>query len=381
MKLRLLNGSHSTLAYLGFLLGHEYIWQASADPLLAALVERQMAEEIAPTLVAPPGVDLAAYGAKLMERFRNPALPHRTRQIAMDGSQKLPQRLLGTIRDRLAPGRPDRAISRWRSRGGSATPSGTRRARRRRSTCRTRWRREFRRSSRRRRATPGPVADGFLDLAACSAPTWSRTTRFARRCAHNVVALFRDGARRRSRGIWRGAHERRAPDVARSPVADRRTMFAAFAAARVHSSRLSPLWRSESTAMTIRSNLHPDRLFPVRPGHARRRAPPLRDRGDLPIVSPHGHTDPQWYADDTPFPNASALFITPDHYVFRMLYSQGVRARGPRHPAARGREAPWKPTRARSGARSPRTSSCSAARRRACGSTTRSTTASASASG
>src|SRR4029453_415534 len=46
---------------------------------------------------------------------------------------------------------------------------------------------------------------------------------------------------------------------------------------------------------------------------------------DLPIVSPHGHTDPQWFADDAPFANASALFITPDHYVFRMLYSQGVR--------------------------------------------------------
>ena len=46
---------------------------------------------------------------------------------------------------------------------------------------------------------------------------------------------------------------------------------------------------------------------------------------DLPIISPHGHTDPQWFADDAPFPDASALFITPDHYVFRMLYSQGIR--------------------------------------------------------
>ena len=63
-----------------------------------------MDEEIAPTLVAPPGVDLAAYRAQLMARFRNPALPHRTQQIAMDGSQKLPQRLLGTVRDRLAGG-------------------------------------------------------------------------------------------------------------------------------------------------------------------------------------------------------------------------------------------------------------------------------------
>ena len=106
MKLRLLNGSHSTLAYLGFLAGHVTIWQASSDPPLATLIERQMTEEIVPTLVAPPGTDLAAYCAQLMVRFRNPALPHRTQQIAMDGSQKLPQRLLGTVRDRIAAGAP-----------------------------------------------------------------------------------------------------------------------------------------------------------------------------------------------------------------------------------------------------------------------------------
>lgn len=106
MKLRMLNGSHSTLAYLGFLIGHETIAQAARDATLAAFVEQQMREEIAPTLAAPPGVRIADYGAELMRRFRNQALPHRTRQIAMDGSQKLPQRLLGTIRDNLASGRP-----------------------------------------------------------------------------------------------------------------------------------------------------------------------------------------------------------------------------------------------------------------------------------
>src|SRR5512143_1526830 len=70
--------------------------------------------------------------------------------------------------------------------------------------------------------------------------------------------------------------------------------------------------------------LHPDRLFPPDRSTrdlARRLYATVKD---LPIVSPHGHTDPQWFADDTPFANASALFITPDHYVFRMLYSQGV---------------------------------------------------------
>jgi glucuronate isomerase len=72
-------------------------------------------------------------------------------------------------------------------------------------------------------------------------------------------------------------------------------------------------------------DLNPDRLFPADRGVrelARRLYATVRD---LPIISPHGHTDPQWYADDQPFGNASALFITPDHYVFRMLYSQGVR--------------------------------------------------------
>ena len=105
MKLRMLNGSHSTMAYLGFLIGHETIAQAASDPALAAFVEGQMRDEIAPTLAAPPGVRIDDYGAELMRRFRNPALPHRTKQIAMDGSQKLPQRLLGTIRDNLAAGR------------------------------------------------------------------------------------------------------------------------------------------------------------------------------------------------------------------------------------------------------------------------------------
>src|SRR5213079_568690 len=64
---------------------------------------------------------------------------------------------------------------------------------------------------------------------------------------------------------------------------------------------------------------------PGGPGNTRARARLYASVKDLPIVSPHGHTDPQWFADDAPFANASALLITPDHYVFRMLYSQGVR--------------------------------------------------------
>ncbi len=106
MKLRLLNGAHSSLAYLGYLAGYETVSDAMADPNMAAFVRRLMDEEVTPTLSVPPGTDLTAYKDALIERFRNPALKHRTWQIAMDGSQKLPQRLLDTVRDRLATSQP-----------------------------------------------------------------------------------------------------------------------------------------------------------------------------------------------------------------------------------------------------------------------------------
>jgi len=104
MKLRLLNGSHSTLAYLGYLAGYETVADTMADPAFVRLIEGLMDEEVTPTLHMPPGADLASYKRALIERFKNPALKHRTWQIAMDGSQKLPQRLLGTVRDRLRDG-------------------------------------------------------------------------------------------------------------------------------------------------------------------------------------------------------------------------------------------------------------------------------------
>jgi glucuronate isomerase len=71
-------------------------------------------------------------------------------------------------------------------------------------------------------------------------------------------------------------------------------------------------------------DMHPDRLFPAEPS-TRRVARTLYDAvRSLPIVSPHGHTDPAWFATNEPFPDPAALFIVPDHYVFRMLYSQGI---------------------------------------------------------
>jgi fructuronate reductase len=106
MKLRLLNGSHSTLAYLGYLAGYETISDVMVDQVFVRLVQGLMDEEVTPSLNLPPGANVAGYKRLLMERFANPALRHRTWQIAMDGSQKLPQRILGTIRDRLAEGAP-----------------------------------------------------------------------------------------------------------------------------------------------------------------------------------------------------------------------------------------------------------------------------------
>ncbi|MFW5641606.1 MAG: mannitol dehydrogenase family protein, partial [Roseicyclus sp.] len=104
MKLRCLNGTHSALAYLGSLAGHETIAETVADPPFAAFCERLWSDEILPAVPTPEDTDLGVYCAALMARFRNPAIRHRTAQIAMDGSQKLPQRILGTVRDRLDAG-------------------------------------------------------------------------------------------------------------------------------------------------------------------------------------------------------------------------------------------------------------------------------------
>ena len=111
MKLRMLNGSHSTLAYLGYLAGHQYVSDAIGDPAFRKLIHGLMSEEAMPTLPMPRA-KLEEYLDALLQRFANPALKHRTWQIAMDGSQKLPQRLLGTIRDRLEAGEGGPGITR-----------------------------------------------------------------------------------------------------------------------------------------------------------------------------------------------------------------------------------------------------------------------------
>lgn len=110
-KLRLLNGAHSTLAYLGLGLGHETVAQAMADRRLAQFVDRLMRENVAPSLSPQPGLDLDTYIGDILGRFANPAVEHRLAQIAWDGSQKLSYRILDTIRDALRAGRPiDRLV-------------------------------------------------------------------------------------------------------------------------------------------------------------------------------------------------------------------------------------------------------------------------------
>jgi fructuronate reductase len=109
-KLRLLNAAHSALAYLGALAGFTYVHEAIGWPPLRAYV-RRLWNEAESTLTPAPGLDLDAYRAALLQRFDNPHLHHRLSQIAMDGSQKLPPRLLATIQDRLTAGQSIDALA------------------------------------------------------------------------------------------------------------------------------------------------------------------------------------------------------------------------------------------------------------------------------
>jgi fructuronate reductase len=120
-KLRLLNGAHSGLAYLGGLAGVAFVHEFVADPAGRRFVE-SLWDEAQTTLSPPHGLDIAAYRAALMARFADAGLQHRTRQIAMDGSQKLPQRLLAPIAARLERGQGIEALAlavagwiRWQS--------------------------------------------------------------------------------------------------------------------------------------------------------------------------------------------------------------------------------------------------------------------------
>lgn len=101
-KLRLLNGPHSTLAYVGLHKGYETVSEAMNDPELATLVRDLMLKDVVPLLEAPAGMDLPGYCEAILKRFRNPAIRHLLSQIAWDGSQKLPIRILSSLGEALA---------------------------------------------------------------------------------------------------------------------------------------------------------------------------------------------------------------------------------------------------------------------------------------
>ena len=111
-KLRMLNGAHSALAYIGLERGHDFVHQAIVDPEIRPVIEQLLLQEALPTIPAAPGQDLHAYAEALIARFANPALEHRLIQIAMDGSQKIPQRWLETLAANQAMARDCPAILR-----------------------------------------------------------------------------------------------------------------------------------------------------------------------------------------------------------------------------------------------------------------------------
>jgi mannitol 2-dehydrogenase len=110
MKMRLLNASHSALAYSSYLMGYRQVDRAAKDPLLRAFIRDYFMEEITPTLKPVPGIDLAAYKNKLISRFSNEHIADQVLRLAEDGSKKIPTYVLGALQDTVRLGLPHRAI-------------------------------------------------------------------------------------------------------------------------------------------------------------------------------------------------------------------------------------------------------------------------------
>lgn len=132
MKLRMLNGAHSALAYLGRVAGFETVSEAMNDQSLGDFIDGLWTYELIPSLDPPPGTDLGDYADTLKARFKNPEINHLLRQIAMDGSQKLPQRVLDPLFENRGAGRSQdrlvKVVAAWimfleqNSRGGIDDP-------------------------------------------------------------------------------------------------------------------------------------------------------------------------------------------------------------------------------------------------------------------
>lgn len=203
MKLRMLNGSHSSLAYLGYLAGHEFVSEAISDPLFGTFIDEMMTEEVMSTLPGAVG-DLASYRDALSERFRNPALRHRTWQIAMDGSQKLPQRLLGTIRDRLAQGAPvvraALGVAAWMLYVTGVDEHG------REIDVRDPLARRLRAIADAAGNAPSRLTDGLLNVREVFGDDLPRSDYLRRLLIEHVTSLLRDGARETVRAVNRRNH-------------------------------------------------------------------------------------------------------------------------------------------------------------------------------
>lgn len=104
MKIRLLNGSHSALSYISYLMGYRQVDKAMADPLIAAFVRAYMDHDITPSVPDVPGMDLTAYKDILIKRFANPAIADQVQRLAEDGSQKIPNAILPCIEHQLKTG-------------------------------------------------------------------------------------------------------------------------------------------------------------------------------------------------------------------------------------------------------------------------------------
>ncbi len=101
-KVRLLNGSHSALSYLSYLMGYREVDAAMNDSLINEFVRRYMDEDITPCIPEVPGVDVEAYKKILVERFSNPAISDKIQRLAMDGSEKIPNALVPPIEYQLS---------------------------------------------------------------------------------------------------------------------------------------------------------------------------------------------------------------------------------------------------------------------------------------
>ena len=111
VKLRMLNGSHVTLAYPAILLGHRIVHEAMRDDGLRQLLGRFMTDDVMPLLAAPPGMPLDAYRDKLLERFTNPAIGDQIARLCLDGAAKLPVYILPTLAAALERGRDTSRIA------------------------------------------------------------------------------------------------------------------------------------------------------------------------------------------------------------------------------------------------------------------------------